>query len=89
MADVDLLVREQDVRRSGQMLESLGFRAKHTNWKHQVFATDDEIGAMAFGENVTNGMKVELHSRLHELLPLRAAEVTTLIFPRGTACGTE
>lgn len=87
MADVDLLVREQDSPRAGRMLEDLGFHATLTTWRHQVFATDEQIAPTAFGENSTNGMKIELHSHIREVLPLRAADVTALVFPRQPHVG--
>ncbi|MDB6091791.1 MAG: hypothetical protein JWN85_4575 [Gammaproteobacteria bacterium] len=79
MADVDLLVREQDSRRAGQVLEDLGFHLTHTNWKHQVFATEAPAPG-GFGENRANGMKIELHSHIGEVLPQRAVDVSACLF---------
>jgi hypothetical protein len=82
MADIDLLVREPDSQRTARMLEQLGFRLQLTTPRHQVFAAGPEAAANAFGENSAYAMKIELHSRIRELLPVCAADVTALIFPR-------
>jgi hypothetical protein len=81
MADVDLLVREQDSLRAGQMLEDLGFRLRYTNWKHQVFATEGPAPS-GFGENCANGLKVELHTHIREVLPQRVVDVSACIFSK-------
>jgi hypothetical protein len=88
MADVDLLVREQDSRRAGQMLEELGFHLTHTNWKHQAFATPAPAPAPGgLGENRANGMKIELHSHIRELLPQRAVDVSACMFSNTAGPG--
>ncbi|MFL6604191.1 MAG: nucleotidyltransferase family protein [Steroidobacteraceae bacterium] len=82
MADVDLLVRQQDAPRAGQVLADLGFHWTHTNFKHQVFERGE--GAPSdFGENSTNGMKIEVHSHIREALPRRIADISACIFPRA------
>jgi hypothetical protein len=87
MADIDLLVRESDSQRAARMLAQLGFRVTHTSRRHQVFAAGAEVAANAFGENSAYGMKIELHSQIQEVLPLRAADVTALVFPRQPRAG--
>jgi hypothetical protein len=87
MADIDLLVRETDSQRAARMLEQLGFRITHTSRRHQVFASGAEAAANAFGESSAYGMKIELHSQILEVLPLRAADVTALVFPREPRAG--
>jgi hypothetical protein len=86
MADVDLLVREQDAPRTGQVLADLGFHWTHTNFKHQVFETD-EGGPGGFGENCANGMKIEVHSHIREALPRRIADISACIFARAAEPG--
>lgn len=78
MADVDLLVREQDVGRAAQMLGRLGFQLSQTSWKHQIFITGQQA-VSPFGENAANGMKIELHARIAERLPRRTADITACV----------
>jgi hypothetical protein len=87
MADIDLLVREADSQRAARMLEQLGFRVTHASRRHQVFASGAEAAANAFGESSAYGMKIELHSQIQEVLPVRATDVTALVFPRQPRAG--
>jgi hypothetical protein len=81
MADVDLLVREEDAQRTVQMLQALGFDETHTMWKHIVFEPSARRVPVAFGENCSNDIKIELHTRIIEILPRRIADVSDLVFP--------
>jgi len=82
MADVDLLTREEDSPRAGRMLETLGFRETYATWKHRVFEPNEPRAPAAFGEHADNAMKIELHTRIREILPLRAVEVSEQMFAR-------
>jgi hypothetical protein len=79
MADIDLLTREADSVRAGLLLEALGFRETYSTWKHRVFEPNEPRTPAAFGEHADNAMKIELHTRIRELLPLRAVDVTEQI----------
>jgi hypothetical protein len=82
MADIDLLVQPRDAGRAGHMLESLGFHESYSNWKHKVFMPESCDTHADMGEHARNYLKVELHERIAEILPLRMTEVTESIFPR-------
>jgi hypothetical protein len=82
MADIDLLVQPRDSKRACQLLESLGFKESFANWRHTVFmpaACDIHAG---IGEHAQNYLKIELHERIAERLPLRTTDVTGSVFPR-------
>jgi hypothetical protein len=81
MADVDLLVRAADTARTGQMLQSLGFDGSFTNWKHEVFEPKVCNVHKGLGEHTDNYLKVELHTRISEKLPLRITDVTDSVYP--------
>jgi hypothetical protein len=82
MADIDLLARDEDVQRTTRMLEALGFHESFLTWKHWVFEPDECRAPASFGEHSNNGIKIELHSRIKEMLPVRAVDVTEFVFPR-------
>ena len=83
MADIDLLVAEADVERTTQMLSELGFRVSLITWKHRAFEPAEGTQAAApFGENWSSPIKIELHSRIREILPLRPVDLSDLVFPR-------
>jgi hypothetical protein len=81
MADVDLLVREAQLARAAQLLAGLGYRHRYQTWKHQVFERDDPDAPAALGEHAGNGIKIELHCHIREALPLRAVDISDVVFP--------
>lgn len=87
MGDVDLLVRASDCDHAARMLVTLGFREAMPTWKHRVFLQEHTQRPAALGEHVDNYLKVELHDRLREPLPLYPEEVTRWVFPSGALAG--
>jgi hypothetical protein len=82
MADVDLLlVQPRDARRAEQVLESLGFNEQFANWKHQVFVPAVQTVHTDVGEHAQNYLKIELHQRIAEILPLRITDITRNVVP--------
>jgi hypothetical protein len=81
MADVDLLVRPADMPRTAKMLESLGYTESYQTWKECVFTPVDEQEPAALGEHSNNGIKIELHERISEKLPLRITDISEHVFP--------
>jgi hypothetical protein len=81
MADVDLLVRPADADRTARMLESLGYAESFKTWKESVFTRVDEQKPAVLGEHSNNGIKIELHERICERLPLRITDVSENVFP--------
>lgn len=87
MADVDLLVSEADAPCAARVLGGLGFRETLVTWKHRVFEAADRAPAFGFGENSGNGLKIDLHTRISELLPRQATDITEVIYPRAASPG--
>jgi hypothetical protein len=87
MADVDLLVRPVDVERTSKMLTGLGFRQSAESWKERVFTPVEDTAAAELGEHEANDMKIELHQRICEKLPLHVTDVSDSIFPPEPTAG--
>jgi len=86
MADVDLLVRPVDVEQTAELLACLGFRQSEESWKERVFTPVCDSAAAELGEHTANSLKIELHHRICEKLPLYVTDVSESIFPwRPTA----
>jgi hypothetical protein len=81
MADVDLLVRGADKEPARRMLESLGFHESFSIRRHSVFTRRDYAVTPSLGEHADNGLKIELHERIREALPLDTADVSEWVFP--------
>jgi hypothetical protein len=81
MADVDLLVHPRDAERTVGLLKSLGFYESSSNWKERAFTPVAARAAADLGEHANNDLKIELHDRICERLPLHITDVTDCIFP--------
>jgi hypothetical protein len=81
MADVDLLVRPADAQRAAELLTSLGFRQSAETWKERIFTPVDASATAELGEHAANSLKIELHERICEKLPLRLTDASEFIFP--------
>jgi len=87
MADVDLLVRPADVERTCALLRSVGFRQSAQTWKERVFTPVEASVSAKFGEHEANCLKIELHERICEKLPLYLTDISVSIFPLGPMPG--
>jgi hypothetical protein len=82
MADIDLLVREEQSRRAIEVFVGLGFLETYRTWKHRVFEQSGHEAPVALGEHARNGIKLELHCRIGEVLPRRVVDVTEIVAPQ-------
>ncbi|MBV9344670.1 MAG: nucleotidyltransferase family protein [Gammaproteobacteria bacterium] len=89
MADIDLLTSEADLAACGGLLAQLGYRPGWTTWKHVVFesAAQRAPDARALGEQPGHPVKVELHTTLREVLPVRAVDLSALAQLDGVSAG--
>ena len=81
MADIDLLVRPDDMQRTTALLASSGFRQTGETWKERIFTAIDERAPVEFGEHSNNSVKIELHERICEKLPWRTTDESESIYP--------
>ena len=87
MADVDLLVAECDSERAQLLLQAVGYLDTVVSWKHRVFEpADSSIATLRkvdarFGEHAERPIKIDLHTRIAERLPLTAADISGLMLP--------
>jgi hypothetical protein len=89
MADIDLLVRDAEVREATKLLEDCGFAMTFNTWRHQLFESRDKGAASAdvLGEHVDNPLKIELHTRICERLPVNEVDITSFVFPADPRAG--
>jgi hypothetical protein len=81
MSDIDLLAREQDMERTGQLLARLGFQRTLVTARHHVFVPQQRHAPAQLGEHSANDIKFELHARISEPLPVDHVDVTDRVFP--------
>jgi len=81
MADLDLLVRPADGETAVAVLLALSYRDAGTTWKHQSFDPPNAERRALLGEHADNPIKVDLHHRISERLPLTLTDLTDIVFP--------
>lgn len=87
MADLDLLVTEPDLAASVTLLETLGYRQSYRTRRERTFEPQGPKNTAQFGEHAGNAIKIELHTRIAERLPVREASITELLLPESTTPG--
>jgi hypothetical protein len=83
MGDIDLLVRHADAEATARVLEACGYAAFFAVGRHQVFqprASKALTGAI-LGEHIDSQIKVEVHTRIAESLPVAATDITQFLLP--------
>jgi hypothetical protein len=81
MADVDLFTDADDAERMAAILVRVRYRATEVSWKHRVFEPAQAGPAAIFGEHCDNAIKIDLHVRIREVLPLCPVDASRLITP--------
>jgi hypothetical protein len=81
MADLDLLVAPADAETAVAVLLALSYRDAGTTWKHQGFDPPGAERRATLGEHADNPIKIDLHHRICERLPLTPTDLTDIVFP--------
>ncbi|HEY6451119.1 MAG TPA: nucleotidyltransferase family protein [Steroidobacteraceae bacterium] len=88
MADVDLLVAARDAAAGSVLLGAMGYEERYSTWRERTFEPSRAVAAaLGLGEHAENAIKIELHTRVAERLPVREAVITELLLPPPTAFG--
>ena len=81
MADIDLLVHPADAETAVAVILALSYRDAGSTWKHQGFDPQGSEHRAILGEHADNPIKIDLHHRISERLPLTPTDLTDLVFP--------
>jgi hypothetical protein len=83
MGDIDLLVRDDDANATARLLKVCDYEAAFTSRRHQVFKPRIRkvLTGSKLGEHVDNPIKIEVHTRISEHLPVRPVDITQFLFP--------
>jgi Uncharacterised nucleotidyltransferase len=87
MADLDLLVEEPDMAGATKLLEAQGFRTELDFWKNRIFIAAGAARSGGLGEHCDYPIKVELHCRIRERLPLELTDISQIVFPANPHAG--
>jgi hypothetical protein len=84
-----LLVRPDAPEAAARLLASLGYEIDYTHRREQAFRPVGSTmpSADRLGEHIDYPVKVEVHTRIAELLPAAETEITPLLFPANVHAG--
>jgi hypothetical protein len=82
MADIDLLVREDDAAAAIELLLQLGYVESFAQWKHRVFKPATGQPFAGLGEHRDTPVNIELHTRIRERLPVAPVDISARVHPR-------
>jgi hypothetical protein len=85
--DVDLLLEARDLAGCGALLQTLGYESRYSIRRHEVYARPAPEEADYFARYSDNPLKIELHTRISETLPIERVDITDSIRPVGAAPG--
>jgi hypothetical protein len=86
MADLDLLVTPADEPAARELLLALGYLDTSVSWNNRVFEpayTATAVvrkAAASFGEHADRPLKIDLHTRIAERLPMHEVDVSSVMF---------
>ena len=89
MADLDLLVHDHDAAATVTLLEGLGYQEIYRTRRERVFQPHAYRHGASFGESAEHALKIELHTRIAERLPIREVDITELVLPRRGSAGIQ
>ena len=87
MGDVDLLVRSADVPRVAAAMADIDYVEAFTTQRHGVYEPRHKTAPRGFGEHVDNPLKIEIHTAVAELLPVRSVDITEALQRGGAPAG--
>ena len=88
MGDIDLLVQPEDATAAARVIEDCGYAAAFTTRRHRVFQPriKSAVGGR-LGESIDAPIKVEVHTKIAEDLPVMATEITRFLRPSAAHAG--
>jgi len=70
-----------------QIIESIGYSLAFDMRRHAAFEPNGERKFVGLGEHIDNPIKIELHTRIAEPLPIAEVDITDLTLPRNAKPG--
>ena len=81
MTDLDLLIEPARMEAMYGVMATCGYVHSHTSRRHATFKPAADTPALGFGEHRDNPLRVELHTRIAEHLPVSEVDATPTIRP--------
>jgi hypothetical protein len=87
MGDVDLLVASADLESAAAAMADTDYVEAYALQRHRVYEPRHKIAPRGFGEHVDNPLKIEIHTAVAELLPVRSVDITEVLKRGGAPPG--
>jgi hypothetical protein len=88
MGDIDLLVCNNDAKALAQLLETCGYEAAFATRRHEVFQPRlRKIPSSKSGEHIDNPIKIEVHTKIAEHLPISTVDITQFLLTNAQGPG--
>lgn len=87
MADIDLLIDENDIEAAAGLMDEIGYVPSFDHWRHRVFKPANQRPPAVLGEHRDTPVNIELHTRIRECLPVSVVDITERIRPRNPEPG--
>lgn len=87
MGDIDLLVSGDEIASISAIVRDLDYVQAYTTQRHAVYEPRSKAPDWIFGEHIDNPLKLEIHSSVAELLPIRSVDITNYLKPTKTGPG--
>jgi hypothetical protein len=89
MADIDLLVGAGDMRAISRILETCNYRLSLSGPRHQTYVDGNMplFGAAMLGEQADAPIKIEVHEKISEFLPVAEVDISSHVFPLAAEPG--
>ncbi len=88
MADIDLLVKPQDLLPMNRLLVELGYRTVSASEQEQVLVPAAGPRASHPTEHADNGITIELHASIRWPMPVRQVDITSTLWPSAPHPGS-
>jgi len=87
MGDIDLLAPREESAQVGRALEALDYECVSDVRRHRVYCPRAALANVHPGEHPDNPLKIEVHFRVAEPLPIRLVDITGTLIPEEEGCG--
>jgi hypothetical protein len=81
MADIDLLVRPQDLEAMNELITKQGYRSVSVSADEHVLVPVNRPQHVHLAEHTDNGITIEVHTSISRSLPVRVLDITSGLWP--------
>ena len=81
MGDIDLLVSPDLVTHCAAVLDGIGYEPLYATARHDIYVPKERATPHGFAEHIRNPLRIEVHTRISENLPITDVDITRHLWP--------